>query len=104
MNIIHWWIALSVLGLIVSTYLVRESILDIRSLEGKGNGRRVAAISRIIREGVRVSVHLVFLTMGVVVLNSGRVPEFNLFIAGFMWANLSLLINSGVDTWARHHH
>jgi len=94
------WVVLSVLGLCISGYLVRESWLDLRALGSRGNGRRIAAFSRFTREGLRVSVHLLYVLAGLGALNI--LPFLRPFIVPFlMWGNLVLVVNSLIDARTR---
>jgi hypothetical protein len=98
-NIIHVWVALSLLGLVLSMYLAVESILDLRALPNKTNGRRTAARSRLFRESMRVSVHAAYLVIGVPLL--GRQADLTFFVAALMWGNVAMVINSLIDARTR---
>jgi hypothetical protein len=100
-NIIHVWVALSLLGLVLSMYLAVESILDLRALPNKTNGRRTAARSRLFRESMRVSVHLAYLLIGVPLLLAGAESRLTFFVAALMWGNLAMVINSLIDARTR---
>lgn len=95
------WVILSVVGVIVSAGLARESWLDLTALGRNGNGRRVAAISRLTREGLRVSVHAAYILAGLGALNI--LPSFRtLIIPILMWGNVALVANSIIDARTRH--
>jgi hypothetical protein len=98
-NIIHVWVALSLLGLVLSMYLAVESILDLRALPNKTNGRRTAARSRLFREAMRGTVHLAYLAIGIPLL--GREASLSFFVAALMWGNLAMVINSLIDARTR---
>lgn len=93
------WVALSAFGLILSAFLTRESWLDIRALRDLLNGRRWAARSRFAREGLRVTVHWVWLLMGVSVLLDIRLG--GLIVLGLLYGNVVMVINSLVDARTR---
>jgi hypothetical protein len=100
-NIIYIWVALSVFGLVLSLYLSIESVLDLRALPNKTNGRRTAARSRLFRESMRVSVHLAYLVIGVPLLLAGVESRLTFFVAALMWGNLAMVINSLIDARTR---
>lgn len=118
MSIIHSWVALSALGLLLSLYLARESLHDLHSLglcfrspvyrwgvrlpwywQGTHNGRRVAAKARLARESLRISVHSVYLAIGIPILS--REVDLTFVVLGLMWGNLALVISSLIDARTR---
>lgn len=100
---VELWIALSVVGLALSLLLVRESRLDLEALGPRGNGRRAAARARLWRESLRISVHLVYLVIGISVLNRPCTPTgcFSPVVLGLMWGNVVMVCNSLIDAHAR---
>jgi hypothetical protein len=97
--IILVWVGLSAFGLVLSTYLTRESFHDLRSLDPDANGRRTAAWSRFLREGLRITVHGVYLAIGIPLL--GRDVQLTFVVLGLMWGNVVLVLNSLIDARAR---
>ena len=93
--VIAVWVVLSALGLILSSYLTRESWLDLRALHGDQNGRRLAATSRLWREFLRATVHLTYLAIGLPLL--GRDVELTWVVVALMWGNVALVANSLID-------
>lgn len=85
----------------VSVLLTRSSILDLRALGTTGNGRRLLARSRAIREGTRVTVHLLYLVVGLGVLG-GAAWVRPVIVPILIYGNLALLVNSAVDAATRH--
>lgn len=101
MTIVWVWLAVSIIGLIVSSYLSRESLLDLGALPEDRNGRRIAAWSRFSREAIRASVHGLYILAGLAAL--GILPGLLPFIVWFlMWGNIALVINSAIDARTRH--
>jgi Flp pilus assembly protein TadB len=98
-NIIHVWVAVSLVGLALSMYLSAESIRDLMALPNKTNGRRTVARSRLLRESMRVSVHLAYLVLGVSAWGSN--PGLSFSIVALMWGNVAMLVNSLVDARTR---
>lgn len=94
------WTALSALGVCLSLYLVRESLLDLQALGKRRNGRRRATLSRLIRETIRVSVHAGYIVAGLIALDV--IPWSNdLIVPILMYGNLALIANSFTDTYLR---
>ena len=93
------WVVLSGFGLILSSYLTFESWLDMRALGESANGRLLAARSRFGREGIRVTVHWVWLLMGVTLLL--EVPLGPKLVLGLLYGNVALVTNSLIDARAR---
>lgn len=100
MTVIWAWVGLSTIGLLVSVYLTRESILDLQALPVDANGRRTAAWSRLLRESLRATVHLVYLAIGLPLL--GRDVQLTYVVLGLMWGNIVLVINSVIDARTRY--
>jgi Flp pilus assembly protein TadB len=98
-NIIHIWVAVSLVGLLLSLYLSAESIRDLMALPNKTNGRRTVARSRLLRESMRVSVHLAYLVLGVSAWGSN--PGLSFSIVALMWGNVAMVINSLIDARTR---
>lgn len=94
------WVGLSLFGLTLSAYLTRESILDLRALPRRANGRRTAAWSRLLREFMRVTVHFVYLALGVPFLYY-PFSGVSLFVLALMWGNFTLVVNSSIDAYTR---
>lgn len=98
MTIVWVWLIVSVIGLIVSSYLTRESLYDLRSLSV--SGQRIAAWSRFSRESIRVSVHGLYILAALAAL--GIIPWLLPFIVWFlMWGNIALVLNSVIDARTR---
>jgi hypothetical protein len=93
------WLILSILGAGLSAYLSLESYLDLRALGARANGRRVAALSRLVREGMRLTVHGAYIFAGLAALD--LVPGRELIIPILMYGNLALVVNSIIDARAR---
>lgn len=93
------WIAVSVVGLVISLYLVNESRKDMQALANLVNGRRLAARSRGIRETMRVTVHAAYIVAGLSVLD--LLPFRDWVVPILIWGNLSLVVNSLVDARTR---
>jgi len=94
-------VVFSALGLVLSSYLTRDSWLDLRALNTAGlqNGKRLAASSRLWREFLRATVHLVYLAIGIPLL--GRDIELPIVVVALMWGNLALVVNSLIDARTR---
>lgn len=99
MSVVLAWVIVSLLGAAISLYLTVESIQDLRALGPLTNGRRAAAVSRLIREGVRVSVHLTFIYAGLAALE--LVPGRELIVPILIYGNVALVVNSIIDARAR---
>lgn len=96
------WLTLSLIGLAVSGYLTRESVLDLRALPPSTNGRRYLAWSRLSREFLRTTVHIVYILAALGALRI--LPVFLPFIVPFlMYGNLVLVANSVIDARSRRH-
>ena len=93
-GIVWAWITLSAVGVLISGYLTNESRLDLRGLGPRANGRRQAARSRLAREFLRCTVHMVYLTAGAAAL--GFLPE-GIIIFAIMYGNVVLVMNSMID-------
>lgn len=92
------WLAVSFAGLLVSLYLTHESRLDLAALGTRANGRRLVARSRMLREGIRVTVHGGYVLAGLAGL--GILPR-EIIVPCLIYGNLALLINSLIDWRAR---
>lgn len=94
------WIALSIIGLGLSLYLSNESRHDLMALPNRTNGRRVAAWSRLFREGLRVTVHAAYLLAGLAA--AGAIDARWLVIPALMWGNTVMVTNSLIDARTRY--
>lgn len=94
------WIVISSLGLILSLVLVNESRQDLLALPNRENGRRTAAWSRALREGLRVTVHGAYLYAGLAVLDIFGDRAFTVPI--LIWGNIVLVLNSLIDARTRY--
>jgi hypothetical protein len=99
MSPVHVWVGLSAVGLVLSMYLAYQSWQDIRALGHLSNGRRWAAFSRFAREGLRVTVHWVWLLLGVSVLLDIRLGA--MFVVSLLYGNVVLVTNSLIDARTR---
>lgn len=93
------WVVFSATGLVLSAFLCRQSWQDIVVLANLTNGRRWAALSRFVREGLRATVHWVWLLLGVGALlgiNYGAMT-----VVGLLYGNVVLVVNSLVDARTR---
>ena len=99
--IVVWvWLAVSIVGTVVSGWLSRESLLDLRALPISTNGRRVIAWSRLTREALRVTVHVVYILAALAALEI--LPALRPLIVWFlMWGNIVLVTNSIIDARTR---
>lgn len=94
------WVVVSLLGALVSLYLVHESRLDVDAFENRANGRRRIARSRFIREAMRVTVHEAYIVAGLTVL--GVLPLSTAIVVPIlMWGNVVMLANSVIDARTR---
>lgn len=96
------WLAVSAAGLLVSSYLTHESVLDLQALPPGTNGRRSAAISRLTREALRATVHVGYILAALAVLQI--LPHLRPFVVPFLiYGNVVLLVNSVIDAQTRRH-
>lgn len=95
------WVVISAIGLFLSAYLTSQSWRDIRALdrEHNSNGRRWVARSRLIREGLRVTVHWAWLLLGISVLLEVSLGA--LFVVALLYGNVVLVVNSLTDARTR---
>lgn len=94
------WLLVSAIGLAVSLYLCNESRLDLKALDSRANGRRTAALSRLLRETMRGSVHTGYLMAGLASL--GVLPR-DIIAPLLIWGNAALIINSTIEWRTREH-
>lgn len=98
--IIALWVSVSLVGLTLSIYLTWDSFQDLRALGSTGNGRRIAGRSRVIREGVRITVHLTYLLIAVPLIGREDI-RLSIALLGLLYGNIALVFNSLVDARAR---
>lgn len=101
MTIIHVWILVSFIGLCLSIYLTWDSYEDLRSLGPEGNGRRTAAGSRVLREGIRITVHFAYLVVALPLVGHAQDVRVNFTVGVLLYGNIALVINSLIDARAR---
>lgn len=94
-GVVWAWVAISFLGLLLSLFLTNESRRDLLALPNRTNGRRSFAWSRALREGLRVTVHALYLVAGLAVLE--LVPGRGLVVPILLWGNIVLVLNSLID-------
>lgn len=98
--IVATWVGMAIFGFFLSAWLTWDSWQDLKALGDRGNGRRRAARSRFIREGLRMSVHEVYFFIGVpfIMVDSVTLTQ---TVTGLMWGSLVLITNSFVDAATR---
>lgn len=102
MTVVWVWLVVSIAGVLISGYLTRESILDLRALPVGTNGRRQTAWSRLSREFLRCTVHVGYILAALGVLHI--VEPLRPFVVPFlMYGNVVLVINSLIDARVRQH-
>lgn len=99
MTAVTVWVIVSAMGLMLSVLLTTESWRDILALGDRGNGRRMVARSRFIREGLRITVHWAWLLLGLSVLMDVELGA--KIVLGLLYGNAVLVVNSMVDARTR---
>lgn len=93
------WVLLSASGIILSLLLLVESLLDLRSLVGIGNGRVIHAKGRIASELLRLVIHGGFLFIGLPSLSAPT--QFSVTILVLIAANGLMIVNSLIAWYVR---
>ena len=96
---IYIWLGVAAFGLVLSSLLVNESRLDLEALGERRNGRRRAAVSRLIREAVRSSVHAGYVGAGLAALDI-LFPR-DVIVPLLIWGSVALVLNSAIDYFWR---
>ena len=99
MTVVDVWVIVSAAGLFLSLILAIESWADIKALGDHKNGRRWTARSRFMREGLRVTVHWVWLLLGMSVLLDLSLGV--KVVLGLLYGNVVLVVNSVIDARTR---
>lgn len=93
------WLALSIVGAFVSAHLSNESRLDLKALGPDGNGRHTAALSRLVREAGRLTVHIGYILAGLTALDVIDIDW--VILPSLIWGNIVLVTNSLIDANTR---
>lgn len=101
LGVVYAWLLVSAIGTVVSAYLTNESRHDLRSLPNRTNGRRLAAWSRLLREFLRVTVHLAYIVAGLIALGVLPLPQ-GVLVPILMYGNIALVVNSLIDARTRY--
>lgn len=95
------WSIVSLAGLMLSLWLLREHHLDIRSMAGfPGNGRLIHARANRLKESIRVSVHGLFLVIGLLALDRPS-SGFSLTVVVLIYGNAGIMANSLIELRTR---